>query len=74
MPEVETAVVKRSSNIELSVPSIYGDWRVFGYTNISQLLSGQGEPIPFTLIESNNQKHYIILPTAPVQFFRLQKP
>ncbi len=74
LPEVEATVVKHISNIELSVPSIYGDWRVFGYTNISQLLSGQGEPVPFTLIESNNQKYYIILPTEPVQFFRLQKP
>ena len=59
-PNVEATVSKRSSNIEISVPSMYGDWRVFGYTNIIQLLSGNGVPVPFTLIESNNQKYYLI--------------
>ncbi|HON07591.1 MAG TPA: Ig-like domain-containing protein, partial [Verrucomicrobiota bacterium] len=67
-PNVEATVSKRSSNIEISVPSMYGDWRVFGYTNIIQLLSGNGVPVPFTLIESNNQKYYLILPTEPIQF------
>ncbi|MGC8742978.1 MAG: Ig-like domain-containing protein [Verrucomicrobiia bacterium] len=75
MPPTQTEIRKIGQNIELSVPALYGDWRVFGYTNINHLITGeQGTVVPFTLIETNGRKYFFITPTAPIQFFRLGKP
>ncbi|MGC8828799.1 MAG: Ig-like domain-containing protein [Verrucomicrobiia bacterium] len=75
MPPTQTEIRRIGQNIELSVPALYGDWRVFGYTNINHLISGQqGMVVPFSLMETNGKKYFIITPTEPIQFFRLGKP
>jgi hypothetical protein len=74
LPNVAATVHRDGRFIRLSAPATYGDWRVIGYTNISKIPDG-GFPVPFTVIESNNEKHYIIeINNDPAMFLRLVKP
>ncbi|MCX7872089.1 MAG: Ig-like domain-containing protein [Verrucomicrobiae bacterium] len=74
LPNVATEIRREGKYLRLSAPSIYGDWRVVGYTNINHIPNG-GFNVPFTVIESNSQKHYLIeINNEPNLFLRLVKP
>lgn len=74
LPNVAATINKQGRQAHISTPSAYGDWRIIGYTNLNSIPHG-GFPVPYTVIESNDQKYYIIeIGNEPTLFLRLVKP